>query len=58
MQLPSIFEKIDVSIIDNGLINNTSNFINSLSSKIKKYQTGFIYHYSLIIISALILLRS
>ncbi len=51
-----LWKKIDISVIDNGLINNTSNFINSLSSKVKKYQTGFIYHYSLIIISALILL--
>ncbi len=51
-----LWKNIDVSTIDNGLINNTSNFITSLSNKVKKYQTGYIYHYSLIIISALIIL--
>ena len=51
-----LWRKIDISTIDNGLINNTSSFINNLSSKMKKLQTGFIYHYSLIIISALIFL--
>ena len=51
-----LWRKIDISTIDNGLINNTSSFINNLSSKMKKHQTGFIYHYSLIIISALIFL--
>ena len=51
-----LWKDIDMSTIDNGLINNTSNIINSLSNKVKKLQTGYIYHYSLIIISALILL--
>ncbi len=51
-----LWKDIDISTIDNGLINNTSNIINSLSNKVKKLQTGYIYHYSLIIISALILL--
>ena len=51
-----LWKDIDISAIDNGLINNTSNIINSLSNKVKKLQTGYIYHYSLIIISALILL--
>ena len=51
-----LWRKIDISTIDNGLINNTSSFFSNLSSKVKKLQTGFIYHYSLIIISALIFL--
>ena len=51
-----LWRRIDISTIDNGLINNTSSFISNLSSKMKKLQTGFIYHYSLIIISALIFL--
>ena len=51
-----LWKDIDISAIDNGLINNTSNIINSLSNKVKKLQTGYIYHYSLIIISALIFL--
>jgi len=51
-----LWKDIDISAIDNGLINNASNIINSLSSKVKKLQTGYIYHYSLIIISALIFL--
>ena len=51
-----LWRRIDISTIDNGLINNTSSFISNLSSKMKKLQTGYIYHYSLVIISALILL--
>ena len=51
-----LWRKIDISTIDNGLINNTSSLFSNLSSKMKKLQTGFIYHYSLIIISALIFL--
>ena len=51
-----LWKKIDVSMIDNGLINSTSNFFSSLSNRVKRLQTGYIYHYSLIIISALIFL--
>ena len=51
-----LWRKIDISTIDNGLINNTSSLFSNLSTKMKKFQTGFIYHYSLIIISALIFL--
>ncbi len=51
-----LWNNIDVSMIDNGLINNTSNFLSSLSNRLKRLQTGYIYHYSLIIISALIFL--
>ena len=51
-----LWKNIDISTIDNGLINNTSYFFNKLSNIIRKYQTGYIYHYSLTIISALLLL--
>ena len=51
-----LWKNIDNSTIDNGLVNNTSNLLSLISSKIKKIQTGYIYHYSLVIISALILL--
>ena len=50
-----LWKTIDVSAIDDGLINNTSNIINTISNKVKKFQTGYIYHYSLVIISSLIL---
>ncbi len=51
-----LWKNVDVSAIDNGLINNTSNIINTISKKVKRFQSGYIYHYSLIIISSLILL--
>ena len=51
-----LWKDIDIFAIDNGLINNTSNIINTLSRKVKKLHTGYIYHYSLVIISALIFL--
>ena len=51
-----LWKNIDNSTIDNGLVNNTSNLLSLISNKIKKIQTGYIYHYSLVIISALILL--
>ena len=51
-----LWKTIDVSTIDDGLINNTSNIINTISNKVKKFQSGYIYHYSLVIISSLILL--
>lgn len=51
-----LWKKIDISTIDNGFINNTSNFINKVSHKVRKTHTGYIYHYSLTIITALILL--
>ena len=50
-----LWKTIDVSVIDDGLINNTSNIINTISNKVKKFQTGYIYHYSLVVISSLIL---
>tara|TARA_Y100000768_G_scaffold344745_1_gene291193 strand:- start:2996 stop:4600 length:1605 start_codon:yes stop_codon:yes gene_type:complete len=51
-----LWKRIDVSAIDNGLINNISEFFTKLSYKIRKSHTGYIYHNSLSIISALILL--
>ncbi len=51
-----LWKNVDVSMIDNGLINSTSNFLSLLSNRLKRLQTGYIYHYSLIIISALIFL--
>jgi NADH-quinone oxidoreductase subunit L len=51
-----LWKKIDISTIDNGFINNTSNFIDKISRKVRKIHTGYIYHYSLTIITALILL--
>jgi len=51
-----LWKKIDISTIDNGFINNTSNFIDKISHKVRKIHTGYIYHYSLTIITALILL--
>lgn len=51
-----LWKNIDNTAIDNGLVNNTSNLLSLISNKIKKIQTGYIYHYSLVIISALILL--
>jgi NADH-quinone oxidoreductase subunit L len=51
-----LWKKIDISTIDNGLINNTSYFFDKISYKIRKLHTGYIYHYSLTIITALILL--
>ncbi len=50
-----LWKKIDITTIDNGLINNTSEFFNKLSYKIRKFHTGYIYHNSLTIISALII---
>ena len=52
----SLRRRVDVSAIDNGFVNNTSYFLNKISHKVRKAHTGFIYHYSLTIISALILL--
>ncbi len=51
-----LWKKIDILTIDNGLINNTSAILDKISNKVRKFHTGFIYHYSLTIISALILL--
>ena len=51
-----LWRRIDISAIDNGFVNNTSYFLNKISHKVRKAHTGFIYHYSLTIISALILL--
>jgi len=50
-----LWKNIDISVIDNGLINNTSLMFDKISNKIRKFHTGYIYHYSLTIISALIL---
>ena len=51
-----LWKSIDISTIDNGLINSTSDFFTKLSYKVRKFHTGYIYHNSLTIISALILL--
>ena len=40
-----LWKKIDISTIDNGIINNTSNFIDKISHKVRKTHTGYIYHY-------------
>ena len=50
-----LWKKIDISTIDDGFINNTSNFLDKISHKARKIHTGYIYHYSLTIITALIL---
>jgi NADH-quinone oxidoreductase subunit L len=51
-----LWRRVDISAIDNGFVNNTSYLLNKISHKVRKVHTGFIYHYSLTIISALILL--
>ena len=51
-----LWKSIDISTIDNGVINRTSELFNKLSFKVRKFHTGYIYHNSLTIISALILL--
>jgi NADH-quinone oxidoreductase subunit L len=51
-----LWKRIDISTIDNGLINNISFILDKISNKVRKFHTGFIYHYSLTIISALILI--
>ncbi len=51
-----LWKRVDISTIDNGFINNTSYLLDKISHKVRKAHTGFIYHYSLTIISALILL--
>ena len=51
-----LWKNIDILTIDNGLINNTSLMFDKISSKVRKFHTGYIYHYSLTIISALILI--
>jgi len=51
-----LWKSIDISTIDNGIINNISELFTKLSYKIRKYHTGYIYHNSLTIISSLILL--
>ena len=51
-----LWKRIDISGIDNGFVNNTSYYLDKISHKVRKAHTGFIYHYSLTIISALILL--
>ena len=51
-----LWKSIDISTIDNGVINRTSELFSKLSYKVRKFHTGYIYHNSLTIISALILL--
>ena len=51
-----LWKNIDILTIDNGLINNTSLMFDKISNKVRKFHTGYIYHYSLTIISALILI--
>ena len=51
-----LWKNIDILTIDNGLINNTSIMFDKISNKVRKFHTGYIYHYSLTIISALILI--
>ena len=51
-----LWKRVDISAIDNGLVNNTTHIFDKISHKVRKAHTGFIYHYSLTIISALILL--
>ncbi|MBL6818771.1 MAG: NADH-quinone oxidoreductase subunit L [Gammaproteobacteria bacterium] len=50
-----LWKNIDILTIDNGIINNTSLMFDKISNTVRKFQTGYIYHYSLTIISALIL---
>ena len=51
-----LWKKIDIFTIDDGFINNTSNLLGKISHKARKIHTGYIYHYSLTIITALIVL--
>ena len=51
-----LWKKIDINTIDDGVINNMSEFFSKFSHKIRKFHTGYIYHNSLTIISSLILL--
>ena len=49
-----LWEKTDVNIIDNTLVNGSANIISIISSKIRLIQTGYIYHYAFTMIVGLL----
>ena len=49
-----LWQKFDISIIDNFFINGSANAISVISSKIRLFQTGYIYHYAFTMIIGLL----
>ena len=49
-----LWQKFDISIIDNFFINGSANVISVISSKIRLFQTGYIYHYAFTMIIGLL----
>ncbi len=47
---------IDVAIIDGVMVNGTANFITFLSTKVRKIQTGYLYHYVFVMVFGLLAL--
>jgi NADH-quinone oxidoreductase subunit L len=49
-----IYKYIDMNIIDNGLVNGSGRFIQFCSIKLKRAQSGYLYHYVLAMVIALL----
>ena len=50
-----LWEKTDVAIIDNFIVNGIAKKIRSAASSMRLIQTGFIYHYAFAMIIGLLL---
>jgi NADH-quinone oxidoreductase subunit L len=47
---------IDVAIIDGVMVNGTAKFVEGLSAKVRKIQTGYLYHYVFVMVFGLVIL--
>jgi len=51
----SLWTKGDIKIIDNFIVNGTANRVGQFSNKIREVQSGYIYHYALMMVLGLAL---
>ena len=50
----NLWQKADAGLIDNGLVNGSARVVEWVASKVRRWQTGFLYDYAFAMIIGLI----